>query len=88
MVTDRKQRHRQRLGATSTPEFDYTKRHARICPNTFNSDKMKERLGSGCLFRIVVPLLLGLGGWQRTEDGGRGGILCTAGGEEEQTKIS
>lgn len=59
MVTDRKQQCRQRLGATSSPDFGYTKRHARICPNTFNSDKLKERLGSGCLFRIVVPLLLG-----------------------------
>lgn len=58
VVTDRKQQCRQRLGATSSPDFGYTKRHARICPNTFNSDKPKERLG------IVARLLLCCSGGQ------------------------
>lgn len=81
VVTDRKQQCRQRLGATSSPDFGYTKRHARICPNTFNSDKPKERLG------IVVLLLLGSRG---EGEKGQGGILCCSGGQErrrEQTKI-
>lgn len=72
MVTDRKQWRRQRLGATSTPDIGCTKRNGRICPNIFDSDKMKESLESGRLFRIVCF------------GGGLGEILSSAGREEKR----
>lgn len=55
VVTDKKQQHRQWLGAASSLDFGYTKRHVHIRPNTFNSGKVK---GIGWLFCLVVPRLL------------------------------
>lgn len=43
VVTDKKQQHRQQLGAASFLDFGYTKRHVHTRPNAFNSDKVTGR---------------------------------------------